>query len=120
MRRPNLTVAVECQTEKVVLTSDEKVPRATGVIFSTKRDGQRFFVPAAKEIILSGGVIGTPQVLLLSGLGPAAELAKHKIPLIRDLPAVGEYLQDVCSVLFFPPGPLKFIGPYSTSRLVLS
>ncbi|KAJ7876158.1 GMC oxidoreductase, partial [Mycena olivaceomarginata] len=114
MRRPNLTVAVECQTEKVVLTSDEKVPRATGVIFSTKRDGQRFFVPAAKEIILSGGVIGTPQVLLLSGLGPAAELAKHKIPLVRDLPAVGEYLQD-----HFSSGPILIRAKRGTWDSVL-
>lgn len=98
LARPNLTVAVECMAEKIVLSSDEKVPRAKGLIFSTSRDGQRFYVPASKELILSSGVIGTPQVLMLSGIGPAAELAKHNIPVVRDLP-VGEYLQDVSSAL---------------------
>ncbi|KAF7362284.1 Dehydrogenase str4 [Mycena venus] len=114
MRRPNLTVAVECMTEKVVLSSNEKTPRATGVIFSTKRDGQRFYVPASREVVLSGGVIGTPQVLMLSGLGPAAELAKHNIPLIRDLPAVGNYLQD-----HFSPGPMLIRAKRGTWDWVL-
>ncbi|KAF7351059.1 Dehydrogenase str4 [Mycena sanguinolenta] len=114
MRRPNLTIAVECQTEKVVMSSNEKVPRATGVIFSTKRDGQRFFVPADREVILSGGVIGTPQILKLSGLGPADELAKHKIPLVRDLPAVGEYLQD-----HFSSGPILIRAKRGTWDWVL-
>ncbi|KAK7057604.1 dehydrogenase str4 [Favolaschia claudopus] len=114
MRRPNLTVAVECLTEKVVLTQDEKKPRATGIIFSTKKNGQRFYVPAFREVILSGGVIGTPQVLLLSGLGPAAELAKHNIPVVRDLPAVGEYLQD-----HFSPGPVLIRAKRGTWDWVL-
>ncbi|KAF7365330.1 Dehydrogenase str4 [Mycena venus] len=114
MRRPNLTVAVECLTEKVVLSSDKKTPRATGVIFSTKRDGQRFYVPASREVILSGGVIGTPQVLMLSGLGPAAELAKHDVPLIRDLPAVGNYLQD-----HFSSGPMLIRAKRGTWDWVL-
>ncbi|KAF8146900.1 GMC oxidoreductase [Mycena galopus ATCC 62051] len=81
MRRPNLTVAVECQTEKVVFTSDEKTPRATGVIFSTERE---------------------------------AELAKHKIPLIRDLPAVGEYLQD-----HFSSGPILIRAKRGTWDYIL-
>jgi choline dehydrogenase len=84
--------------EKVILTSSEKVPRATGLMFSTSRGGQRFYVGASREVILSSGVIGTPQVLMLSGIGPAAELIKHGIPVMRDLPAVGDYLQDVSTL----------------------
>ncbi|KAF9048236.1 GMC oxidoreductase [Hymenopellis radicata] len=100
LARPNLTVAVECMVEKVVMTSNDKVPRATGLIFSTSRAGQRFYVPASKEVIISAGIIGTPQILMLSGIGPAADLEKLKIPVVRDLP-VGEYLQD-----HFSPGPM--------------
>ncbi|KAJ7153575.1 GMC oxidoreductase [Mycena crocata] len=114
LARPNLTVAVECLAEKVVLSKDGKVPRATGLVFSNSRGGQRFHVAASKEVIISGGVIGTPQVLMLSGIGPAAELQKHKIPVIRDLPAVGEYLQD-----HFSPGPMLVRAKRGTWDFVL-
>lgn len=87
--------------EKVVLTSSGKVPRATGLIFSNSRGGQRFYVAASKEVIISAGIIGTPQILMLSGIGPAAELEKHNISVVRDLP-VGEYLQDVSSPVSMP------------------
>ncbi|KAJ6458822.1 GMC oxidoreductase [Mycena vitilis] len=112
LSRPNLTVAVECTVERVVL-SNEKVPRATGLVFSKSREGQRFHVAASREIILSGGVIGTPQVLLLSGIGPAAELKRHNIPVVRDLP-VGEYLQD-----HFSPGPVLIRAKRGTWDYVL-
>ncbi|KAJ6475239.1 GMC oxidoreductase [Mycena vitilis] len=113
LARPNLTVAVECTVEKVVLTANEKVPRATGLVFSKTRGGQRFHVAASREVILSGGVIGTPQVLMLSGIGPAAELKKHNIPVVRDLP-VGEYLQD-----HFSPGPVLIRAKRGTWDYVL-
>lgn len=49
---------------------------------------------AAREVIISGGVFNTPQILKLSGIGPAAELAALDIPLIKDLPGVGHNMQD--------------------------
>ncbi|KAF2475007.1 alcohol oxidase [Lindgomyces ingoldianus] len=69
---------------------------------------------ARKEVIISGGALNSPQILMLSGVGPAEELKKHKIPIIQHLPMVGQNLQDHCfsaagTVLnedpFLPPGP---------------
>ncbi|KAJ5612027.1 GMC oxidoreductase [Penicillium lagena] len=55
-------------------------------------DGTKYF--ASKEIILSAGAIDTPKILLLSGVGPQEELAKHSIPVVSNLPAVGRNLKD--------------------------
>ena len=64
----------------------------------------------AKEVILSAGAIGSPQILLLSGIGPREQLQKHGIPLLFDLPGVGQNLQDHL-------GPLLI---YSTETPTLS
>jgi len=47
-----------------------------------------------KQVILSGGAVNSPQLLMLSGVGPADELQRHKIPVVHDLPGVGRNLQD--------------------------
>ena len=85
--RPNLTVVTDALVHRV--TFDGK--RATGVEFS--RNGVVEQVTARRETILSAGAIGSPQILQLSGVGPAALLQQHGIPLVADLP-VGENLQD--------------------------
>jgi choline dehydrogenase-like flavoprotein len=71
------------------------------VIFDDKRaigietfDGRKFY--ATKDVILSGGALNTPQILMLSGVGPEEELQKHGIPLLHNLPMVGKNLQDHC------------------------
>ncbi|ORX95916.1 glucose-methanol-choline oxidoreductase, partial [Clohesyomyces aquaticus] len=51
---------------------------------------------ARNEVIISGGALNTPQILMLSGVGPASELKKHNIPLVYDAPMVGHNLQDHC------------------------
>src|SRR5262249_43991393 len=56
--------------------------------------GDRHEVRARREVIISGGAFNTPQLLMLSGIGPAAHLHKHGIPVRVDLPGVGQNLQD--------------------------
>src|SRR5271170_1037718 len=88
MQRPNLRVLTQALTEKIVVEGG----RATGVQF--RRDGASQRVRATREVILCGGAIGSPQILLLSGIGPRDELAALGIPVVRHLPGVGKALQD--------------------------
>jgi choline dehydrogenase len=66
--------------------------RATGV--EVDQGGAPFVIPAGREVILAASSLNTPKLLMLSGLGPAAELARHGIPLVADRPGVGANLQD--------------------------
>src|SRR5690554_7447685 len=78
-----------------VLFGGKDGKQAVGVEFSRNgKNGKPEQLKASKEVILSAGVINTPQLLKLSGVGPAAELAQHNIALVHDLPGVGENLQD--------------------------
>jgi len=86
--RPNLTIYTQAHATKILL--DEK--RATGVEVNIA--GQLRRLTAGREVILAGGAINSPQLLLLSGIGPRAELARHGILLLHDLPGVGRNLQD--------------------------
>lgn len=88
MERANLTVITQALAEKVVLENG----RATGVQFSVK--GKRQILTAGREVILSGGAFGSPQLLLLSGVGAKERLEPHGITQVHDLPGVGENLQD--------------------------
>ncbi|MDE2137996.1 MAG: choline dehydrogenase, partial [Gammaproteobacteria bacterium] len=88
MGRANLTVMTHALVTRVLFEGR----RAVGVEF---RRGERVEVArAAREVILSGGPINTPQLLKLSGVGPGSELAQWGIPVVHDLPGVGENLQD--------------------------
>jgi choline dehydrogenase len=88
MKRPNLTVRTHAQVSKVEFDGKQ----ATGVRYG--RGGQETVARARREVILAGGAINSPQLLKLSGVGPAAELARHGIDLVCDRPGVGENLQD--------------------------
>ncbi len=88
MDRPNLTILTKAMAQKV--TFDGK--RATGV--QVRHGGSDKTVQARREVILSGGAFGSPQMMLLSGIGPAEELAQHGIPVVHELPGVGQNLQD--------------------------
>jgi len=86
--RPNLVVSTRAQVSRI----DFEGRRAVGV---TYRQGDRTVtVRAAREVILAGGAINSPQLLKLSGVGPAEELRRHGLPVIADRPGVGENLQD--------------------------
>ena len=90
--RPNLTIWTEAQAQKLSWsTADNGQPRCTGL--SLSRAGQTVQVTANREVILSAGAINSPQILQLSGIGPADLLRSHGIEVIRDAP-VGENLQD--------------------------
>jgi choline dehydrogenase len=65
---------------------------AVGVAYL--KDGVEQQVRVTKEVILSGGTIGSPQILLLSGVGPADQLQAFGIPVVADVPGVGHHLQD--------------------------
>ena len=86
--RPNLAVRTRAQVSRI----DFEGRRAVGV---TYRQGDRTVtVRAAREVVLAGGAINSPQLLKLSGIGPAEELRRHGLPVIADRPGVGENLQD--------------------------
>lgn len=92
-RRRNLRVITGALVRRVTFTSDgPETPRATGVY--VELDGVTRHARAHREVILSGGAVNTPQLLMLSGIGPAAHLADHGIRLIADSPDVGSNLQD--------------------------
>lgn len=88
LARPNLTVEVNAHTTRVTFEGK----RATGVEYLQK--GQLHQVRAAREVILSGGAVNTPQLLLLSGIGAADYLKRWDLNVVADLPGVGENLQD--------------------------
>ena len=89
--RSNLTIITHAHVKKIIIENGT----ATGVeFFDLKAKNKIRIVKAKREVVLSAGVINSPQILKLSGIGPASELAKHSISIIKDLPGVGENLQD--------------------------
>ena len=90
--RPNLTVLTEALVQRIRFETRDGVKRATGVEVSLP-DATRS-VTARREVILAAGSIGSPQILQLSGVGPAALLQRHGIDIVHDLPGVGENLHD--------------------------
>lgn len=88
LQRTNLTVLTESLVTRVVVKSG----RATGIEY---RHGNTLkTIQATKEVVLSGGAINSPQLLMLSGVGPADALRKHGISATQDLPGVGQNLHD--------------------------
>ena len=88
MQRPNLTVLTHAETRRLLFEGT----RCRGVEYVLR--GELRTARADQEIILCAGAIGSPRVLLLSGLGPAEELKPLGIPVLVDLPGVGRNLQD--------------------------
>jgi choline dehydrogenase len=88
LKRPNLTVITDAHVKRVRF----EARRAAGVDFVLA--GQDCYAEAKKETILCAGSIGSPQILQLSGVGPGQLLQALGIPVIHDLPGVGENLQD--------------------------
>ena len=93
MHRPNLKVWTESHVSRLVIDSSRDSPRASGVTLCRGRGGT-LTVSARREVLLAAGAIGSPQILQLSGIGPGTLLHSHGIDVIRDVPGVGENLQD--------------------------
>jgi len=93
MARPNLTVLTGVQVTRIVTEGR----RATGVEFRRGDAIER--IAAAREVLLSAGALQSPQLLLLSGIGPGAELQRHGIAVVHDLPGVGRHLHDHVDVV---------------------
>ncbi len=91
--RPNLTIWTEAQAEKLTFcTSGDGRLRCNGVRVNHK--GRSVLASATGEVVLSAGAVNSPQILQLSGIGPAGLLKKHGIEVVLDAPHVGENLQD--------------------------
>lgn len=121
--RPNLTIETGARVERVLFDG----PRAIGV----RLKGRDLRLNAGGEVILSGGAINSPQLLMLSGIGPAAELARHNIPVLVDAPEVGANLADHLDIsvmsaarertpiglaVSFAPRAIKAVWDFVTNR----
>ena len=89
LERDNLTVFTDTNVNKINIDDG----KATGV-HCINAEGNEFFIEASKEVLLSSGAFGSPQILLRSGIGPADEILKHGIEHKLELPGVGKNLQD--------------------------
>ncbi|MGJ4749108.1 GMC family oxidoreductase N-terminal domain-containing protein, partial [Leptospira sp. SA-E8] len=95
--RPNFELWTSAQVSRLIIeTQADGSQRCTGVQVWTGHElvTVRITPDSGGEVILCAGSIGTPQILQLSGIGPAALLQRHGVPVMRDLPGVGANLQD--------------------------
>ena len=115
--RPNLTIWTQSHVERLILVKEASGrKRCIGVM--VERHGQRTEVGARGEVILSAGAIGSPQILQLSGIGPAALLKRHGVEVENDLPGVGENLQDHLQIrAVFKVGNAKTLNTLANSVL---
>lgn len=88
INRPNLTVVTHALTERLILDGKKVV----GVRY--KKDKKSIEIRSNKEVVLSAGAFGSPQVLMLSGIGPEEHLKEKGINVVHNLPGVGQNLQD--------------------------
>jgi 4-pyridoxate dehydrogenase len=116
LSRPNLTVETGALASRIALEGG----RAVGVEY--ERRGLAGVARAEREIILSGGVINSPQLLMLSGIGDPEALREHGIKVMAELPGVGKNLQDHLSVLadYERRGQGPFVAMMRLDRVALS
>lgn len=95
-RESNLTICTGVIVSQIKFSDYEAEHRAEQVIFqyANSKSKKVFSVKAIKEVIVSSGAIGSPQILMLSGIGPRKHLEEHGIEVVRDLPGVGSELCD--------------------------
>jgi choline dehydrogenase len=88
--RPNLTIGVGVTTTKIIFEGK----KAVGVHFAKSKNGKVYQVKAKKEVVVCSGAINTPQLLMISGVGPEEELKKQGIDVVHNSPGVGQNLID--------------------------
>ncbi|KAI5696540.1 hypothetical protein M8J76_002295 [Diaphorina citri] len=106
--RKNLHIAMETQALRLLFDKSGPVPKAVGI--EILRDGRKHIIRAKKEIISSAGAINSPQLLMVSGIGPEEHLQGLNIPIIKNL-SVGHNLQDhvgLGGLTFIVDGPVTF------------
>ncbi|THU90831.1 GMC oxidoreductase, partial [Dendrothele bispora CBS 962.96] len=94
LSRSNLFVLVNCVVEQIIFDRNNAKPRAVGVEFSASPTGPKYVAQAKREVVLSAGAIASPQLLMVSGIGPRATLQKLGIDVVQDLPSVGQHMSD--------------------------
>ena len=95
--RPNLRIVTAAHTTRVLLERGDSGLQARGVEFvvgGCRTAPQRLLVRAGGEVVLAAGAFGSPQLLLLSGIGPGGQLQSQGVPVLHDLPGVGANLHD--------------------------
>ncbi len=113
--RLNLTVWTQAHVERLILEAEASGRKlCAGIV--VQRQGQRAEVRARREVILSAGAIGSPQILQLSGIGPGSLLKRHGVEVAHDLPGVGENLQDHLQIrAVFKVGNAKTLNTLANS-----
>jgi choline dehydrogenase len=113
-RRPNLTVVTGARVTRIVFDG----VRAAGVEFV--RYGSTETARAAREVVLSAGAVNSPQLLLLSGVGQAAQLQRFGLGVVADSPGVGENLQDhlACGLVMHATQPVTLVSAESKWNLL--
>jgi choline dehydrogenase len=102
--RPNLMIVTEAQATRIVLEGEPGSMKATGVEY-VGTDGETHLLQARNEVVLCAGAFQSPQLLMLSGIGPANHLAEVGIDCVVDIPAVGQNLKDHLQLALFFEAP---------------
>ncbi|KAJ1562093.1 hypothetical protein HK405_015991, partial [Cladochytrium tenue] len=95
--RKNLTVLVNHQAVRLLVAEEsdaDGLQRVSGVVVQKSRDSAPLVIRANREVVLCGGAIGSPTLLLQSGIGPREVIEPHGIPVVSEIPGVGQNLQD--------------------------
>ena len=113
-QRRNLTVMTDCLVRRVVVEGSQ----ATGIEIARGADART--IRAAREVILCAGTVNTPQILMLSGIGPSDELKRHGIEVVHELPGVGRNLQDHvdCVLAYACTKPISLYRNLRADRLI--
>ncbi|NKI70775.1 choline dehydrogenase [Collimonas pratensis] len=115
-RRGNLEIMTGCQVQRLLLERGEQGLVCKGVEFTG--GGKHWTAEASRETLLSAGAVGSPQILQMSGIGPAPLLQQYQIPVMLDAPGVGENLQDHLQIrMAFKVNGVQTLNTMSSSWL---